>query len=605
MGSLNLAIKDIFRQKQRSFLFIAVQSPIIASGMIFYGISLSLQEQLGKTEVLFNSILVQLFNGHLNFLFFFAIGAGICVASILSSLLTIARMNDLAVIQSLGATFKKTQRLILSQIFLLTIFSGGLGWITGLFGLYIFSFLLGFESNPFEVLNLVSGLLYIIGLIIGTYFVAGFIVNIIIRKKSQEIIDGQYELIQFDSSKLWGFIPIKGKSALRLAYLFTKRSRILSWVVSFGMFMLIFVTSFGILGGNIIMTTTNSYIDRGYGEDIYVISTPEMSSLLQILYNPTQELIFNGTFLTEDYAIPSSFLSQLNASSNYETRLLLLGYVKLVPNVIFDPEQTNISTGWVVRQAYYWGLSSSTLFNYYGLGNFSVPRTSFVYLGDGIPQYALYGQKAHAIMPFYGETDEVHRLEIDGVFMDPFAHGNCVYMNSKEMVSLLNLSNPYMKNVLFISSPTEEIFELIEEYSLDYFSLNQKKEQYNQLCYSFWFTSTMAFVPVIISAALSLVAYSGLIARVILINDLRTIRALGSNQKLLRRIIIWVNFLILVIAAPLGIFFGYSTSFTLLIEEAIFPTIEAWIILVLEFVIMAVLVYWYLHYLFKEFYKSF
>jgi hypothetical protein len=605
MGSINLALKDIFRQKQRSLLFIAVQSPITASGMIFYGISLSLHAQLGNTEALFNSILLQLFYGHLNFLFFFSIGAGICVASILSSLLTIARMNDLAVIQSLGATFKRSQRLILTQIFLLTLFSGILGWIAGIFGLSVFSFLLGSSSNPFETLNLIFGLLYILGLIFGTYFVAGFIVNVIIRKKSQEIIDGQYEVMQIDSTKLWGFIPIKRNSGLRLAYLFTKRSRILSWVVTFGMFILILVTSFGILGGNIIMTTTNSYIDRGYGENIYVISTPEISSLLQNLYDPTHDLIFDGTYLTEDYAIPSSFLSQLPTSSNYETRLLLLSYVKLVPRVIFDPDQANVSTGWAVKQAYYWGLSTSPLFNYYGLGNFSVPNADFVHIGDGIPQYALYGQKAHAIMPFYGETDEVYRLEIDGVFMDPFARGNCVYMSSREMASLLELSNPSMKNVVFIVNPSAELFNLIEEFSLDFFSLKQNKEQYNALCYSFWFTSTIAFVPVIISASLSLVAYSGLIARVILINDLRTLRELGSNQKLLKRIIIWVNLLILAFAAPLGIFLGYSTAFSLLIEEAIFPTIEAWIILILEFITMAILVYWYLHYLFKEFYKSF
>ncbi|MHA1968805.1 MAG: hypothetical protein ACW964_13495 [Candidatus Hodarchaeales archaeon] len=138
--------------------------------MIFYGLSSSLSAQLGRTEAFFNSILLQVFNGQLSFLFFFSIGAGICVASILSSLLTIARMNDLAVIQSLGGTFKRTQRLILSQIFLLTFFSGVIGWILGIIGLSIFNLLLGFQQNPFESLNVLFGLLYIIGMIIGTYF---------------------------------------------------------------------------------------------------------------------------------------------------------------------------------------------------------------------------------------------------------------------------------------------------------------------------------------------------------------------------------------------------------------------------------------------------
>ena len=605
MGSLNLASKDILRQKQRSLLFIAVQSPITAAGMIFYGISISLQSQLGKSEALFNSILLQLFNGNLTFLFFFSIVAGVCVASILSSLLAIARMNDIVVIQSLGATFKSSQRIILAQIFLLTLMSAFIGWIMGIIGLSIFSTILGIKSDPFETLNIIFGILYIFVLICGTYFVSGFIVNLLIRKKSEEIVNGQYEVIEVNSTKMWGIFPIRKKPGLRLAYLFSKRSRILSWVVTFGMFMLILLSSFGILGGNIIMTTTNSYIDRGYGDNIYVISSSELSPLLQDLYNPATGLVFDDTYLNENFTIPSSFLSQLPTDSTHESRLLLLSKVKLVPRVVFDPELANVSTGWDIKQAYYWGLDTPLLFNYYGLGNFSIPNDDSVNIGDGIPQYALYGQKARSIMPFYGETDEPHRLNIDGVFMDPFAQGNCVYMNSKIMASIIELSNPSMKNVVFISNPNEEIFDLIEAFSLDYFSLNESELQYKSICYSFWFTSTIAFLPVIISTALSLVAYSGLIARVVLFKDLRTLHSLGSDQKFLRRLILWVNLLTLIFVAPLAIFLGFSLAYSLLIDEARLPTIEAWLILASEFVIMVFLLYGYLHYLFKEFYKSF
>ena len=605
MGSLSLASKDILRQKQRSLLFLAVQSPITAAGMIFYGISISLQSQLGKSEALFNSILLQLFNGNLTFLFFFSIVAGVCVASILSSLLAIARMNDIAVIQSLGATFKSSQRIILAQIFLLTLMSALIGWIMGIIGLSIFSTILGIESDPFETLNIIFGILYIFVLICGTYFVSGFIVNLLIRKKSEEIINGQYEVIEVNSTRIWGIFPTRKKPGLRLAYLFSKRSRILSWVVTFGMFILILLSSFGILGGNIIMTTTNSYIDRGYGDNIYVISSSELSPLLQDLYNPTTGVVFDDTYLNENFTIPSSFLSQLPIDSTHESRLLLLSKVKLVPRVVFDPELANVSTGWDIKQAYYWGLDTPLLFNYYGLGNFTIPNDDSVKIGDGIPQYALYGQKASSIMPFYGETDEPYRLNIDGVFMDPFAQGNCVYMNSKIMASIIELSNPSMKNVVFISNPNEEIFDLIEAFSLDYFSLNESESQYKSLCYSFWFTSTIAFLPVIISAALSLVAYSGLIARVVLFKDLRTLHSLGSDQKFLRRLILWVNLLTLIFVAPLAIFFGFSLAYSLLIDEARFPTIEAWLILASEFVIVAFLLYGYLHYLFKEFYKSF
>jgi hypothetical protein len=273
--------------------------------------------------------------------------------------------------------------------------------------------------------------------------------------------------------------------------------------------------------------------------------------------------------------------------------------------MVFDPDLINKSTGWTVKQAYYWGIDSDPLFNYYGLGNFSVPTEDSVHIGDGIPQYALTGQKSHAIIPFYDETDEIHKLEIQGVFLDPFARGNCIYANSRKIASMMELQNPSIKNVIFISNPSEEVLNLIEDFSLESFSLNENKAQYNALCRSFWITSTIAFIPVIFSAALSLVAYSGLIARVVLIKDLRTLRALGSNQNFLRQIITRVNFLIIIFAAPLAIFLGFSISYSFLIEDALLPTIEAWGILVLEFGIMALLLYWYLYFMFKEFYKSY
>ena len=108
-----------------------------------------------------------------------------------------------------------------------------------------------------------------------------------------------------------------------------------------------------------------------------------------------------------------------------------------------------------------------------------------------------------------------------------------------------------------------------------------------------------------VSAGLSLVAYSGLIARVILIKDLKILRALGGNQKTLMKVIIWVNFLLVLNAAPLAVFFGFVSSYSFLIADPLFPSIQAWLILGGEFLIMVLIIYRYLHSFFKDFYGSF
>lgn len=601
MSSLNLALKDIQRQKQRSLLFIAVQSCITASGMIMYGLAVVIQAQIGKSQAYFNNSIIQIFHGYLNFLLVFAVVTGILIAAILSSLLTIARMDDLAVLLALGGTFKRIQRVPLAQIFLLTLIAGLVGWIGGFVGLSILTVTLRLEAvNIGETLNLSFGLLYIVCQIIGTYFAAGFIVNLLIRKKFSEIIDGQYEVVEVDQDKIWG-ISMRGRIGFRLAYLFNKRSRILSWVMIGGTFMLIFLTTFGILGGNIINNTTNSYIERGYGTNVCVVTPPELEPLLRELYNPSRELQI--TFLNSSYVVPSSFVEQLPKNCTYEARLLLVGTIRMLTDIKTAPNGTILGGGNKTMETYYWGVNESTfsIFDYYGT-YITPPKSKNAQIGDGMLQSYLNQEVVAAFIP-KGEiiTD---RFNIEGVIMDPFARGHCVYMDSRKLAEMKDLQDETVKNVVFIENPDDEIINLIEEFSLGYFFLDSYKEKYFTLSNSFWVISTTAFIPAMISAGLSLVAYSGLIARVILIKDLRILQLLGANPKTLKRVILWVNIILLLYAAPLAVLFGFTLAYSFLIADPILPSIQAWIVLAVEFLVMMLIIYRYIHSFFKDFYSD-
>lgn len=610
MGSLNLAMKDIMRQKHRSFLFIFVQSSITASGMIMYGLAIGIETQLGHSEAYFNNSIIQIFDGYLSFLLGFAIVAGILVAAILSSLLTIARMDDLAILLALGGTSKKIQRVPLSQIFLIITFSGIIGWIGGLIGLSLFIVVLKLEIiNAGAILNLPFGIVYIIGQLIGTYIAAGFIITLLIKRKFREIIDGQYDVVKIDHTKIWG-ISTKKRVSFRLGYLLNKRSKILSLTMTCGTFMLIFLTTFGILGGNIIHITTNSYVERGYGDNIYVITSNDMVPLLQELYDPSGDLLFNSpllTSVTSENAINSSFIKQLPTNCTYEARLLMAGSVRMITDIKTDPSGGILGGGNKTMDTFYWGVNESafSIFNYYTV-NITVPSYSWVKtakLGDGLHQTFLNKEEIQAISPQW-EKPENLRYYIDRVIMDPFARGHSVYLSSDELTTLASL-DPNLKNVVFIVNPDDQVFTLIKEFEeLGFFALDEYQQYYITLSNSFWFISSFAFLPSMICAGFSLVAFSGIVAKIIFVKDLSILRALGGNKKTLMRVILWVNFFILLTVAPLAIFFGFLSSYLFLIEEPQFPSIQAWLLLGLEFLVMALIVYRYLHYLFKEFYAS-
>ena len=572
--------------------------------MIMYGLAEIIQSQIGQSRAYFNNAIIQIFNGYLNFLISFAIVTGILVATILSCLLTVARMDDLAVILALGGTFKRIQRVPLAQIFVITLISGVIGLIGGTLGLFSLTLLLQIGTIELESF-LPIGLVYVACQIIGTYFAAGFVVNLLIRKKMREIIEGQYEVVTVNQTRIWR-IPTKGRIGFRLAYLFNKRSRVLSWVMIGGTFMLIFLTVFGILGGNIIINTTNSYIERGYGTNFYVITRPELESLLKDLYDPMKEIQFNSPLLTSEYNIPTSFISQLPQNCTYEARLLFPGLARMITDIT----EINESSGWPIGsgnttfETYYWGINSSTfsIFDYYGI-TFAPPIGLDIYIGDGMIQSYPNDQKIGALIPKGDDINIVERFEIEGVIMDPFARGRCVYMDSGWLAKVNDII-PGQINVVFIKNPTNEIFRLIETFELSFFSLDDLKANYLTRSGSFWFVSSIAFIPAMVSAGLSLVAYSGLIARIILIKDLRIIRLIGGNPKTLKRIILWINVLLVLYAAPLAILFGFISAHSFLIAEARLPTIQAWLLLGTEFLVMILIIYRYIHSFFTDFYRS-
>jgi hypothetical protein len=116
---------------------------------------------------------------------------------------------------------------------------------------------------------------------------------------------------------------------------------------------------------------------------------------------------------------------------------------------------------------------------------------------------------------------------------------------------------------------------------------------------SFWIATTFASTPAIFSAGLSLVAYTGLVIRVILQKDLKIIRILGGKHHTILRVIIWVNLLGLR-ATPLALLLGYIFAYSFLIEDPVVPSIEAWGFLMFEFVIISILIYLYVKKLSKS-----
>lgn len=604
MGSISLAWKDILRQKHRTILFITVQMAVTASALTIFGLDISISSQLESNLSTLNNTVLQIFSGYLTFLQVFAIVASISVAAVLSSLLSIARMNDLAVLSTLGGTFKTIQRVPLAEIFLLSFISGILGSFVGFFILHIYKTLFHFTQAISIDRYFVTCSIFIALQIIGTYFTSGLIVNLIIRKKFREIIDGQFDLVPINPKRILG-LSTKNRPSFRLGYIFILRNRIISYVMAFGMLFLIFLCSFGILGGNIIIETTNSYSSLGYGgnQNIYVISTPEFAPILHDMYNPEVPVYFPEPFIYTDYVLPASFISEIPNDTEYVSRLLLVSTLKLIPSMVFDPDAIFTGVGVNEKYAYFWGqdINMKGFFQYYSVGENILLKHNYVLLGDGIPQKMFNKASFHSIMPL-GNVSEYRRYGVSGIILDPFARGNCVHMSLREMIDLFEIPDHQFRTVLFVRNPSENVLDLIEEYNLNVFPLEPLKQKYFTQSNNFWFLTSLGFFPIILSAGFSLAAFSGLIANVILYDDLSILHALGSSKKTMKGLILWVNSFILLYSAPLAIYLAFAFAVTSVISDPAQLSITAWILIATEILILILILQGYLNRFFKNFY---
>ncbi|MHA2154162.1 MAG: hypothetical protein ACXABU_02405 [Candidatus Hodarchaeales archaeon] len=597
MGSLNIAWKDVIRKPERSFLYIFTHSLLVATGINIFLISSVLQLQVDQATQMFNGSIINIMDMYLLFLTGFSFLASIISASVLASLLAVSRMKDLAVFQSLGGTFKQIQRIPIAEIFIITSIGGIVGIIEGsVLGALLLSFL------DFSILQIpiwefiLFSFLFLFFSAVGTYFAAGFVINVFIRRKFREILDSQYFLTPTHPKRIWG-IPTKKRTAFRLGHLLQTRARLVSRIMILGILVLTLISSFGILGGSIIQSTTDTYVKGGYGgEDLVIITpSPSFSDIIKRCYDPHEKLTFNPSPNFANEFIPGSFLSNLPSDTIFESRLLVLGTIRLLEAL----REVNdvISAVNSTFNSYIWGVDSSfsSIFNYYSVGGSSdYPTEDFMFMADGYHQFVIH-QGVMQVIPktANGDVLELQRFKVSKVLMDPFAKGYCTYLHINSLSELSQNITNTQRNVVFIKNPNEDILNLINISGFDYFYLNSYGKIYQSFSAQFWLVSNIVLLPVVLSIGLSLVAFSSLYI-LILEKDLYIMRVLGCKAKVMKRVIIWINIFVSLPGIFSGLLLGFSSSYSLLIPQPVLPSFSSWFLLISSFLLITILVEQYI-----------
>jgi hypothetical protein len=553
--------------------------------------SIAVDEYILREKIYLNGSIIRAFYGYISFLNNFSIFMVIIESSLLASLLTLSRIKDLAILQSIGGTYKQIQRIPLAEIFLITIIGNILGILEGIIGGGGLVFLLNLSMTEFNILKFtISVLILIVVSVIGSYLISSIFTGILLKKKFSEMLESQYQRKTLKSKKIWG-LSVKNKLSFRLGYIFQRRSQIISFIMVFGILILTTLFSIGILGGSIIQNSTDSHMEKGYGlsrsQDnvIVVTSSLVISKYLQDLYDPQKSLQFNLPEIRSSENIPDLFFQQLPPNTVLESRLLFQGSIKMLGNFqVKNNEIVNI--GNATFKSFFWCVDSSfgTIFDYHSyIDGPTLPYSDNIIIADGY-QLFLKEKDVDSLIPktINNYSLNVQRFNIARAVIDPFAKGFCTYMDISILSKLSIHLSGEGRNVVIIQNPSEIVYQLIQDYNLTYFSLNPFYSTYISNSNQFWFISNLTFIPVLFVLGLSMVAFSS-IATLLFQKDLYVIKVLGGRAFTFKRIILWLNILVGVPGILTGIILGYSIVYSNLSNYNVQPSIFSWIILILSF----------------------
>jgi len=376
------------------------------------------------------------------------------------------------------------------------------------------------------------------------------------------------ELSRYSPSKL-GF-------TFKMAYRSLLRRRLPTQQAIICLAAVLALVSVTIVGGVIANQTTQNYVRRAIGENVVLISHPDVSEQYVKFLSQFFEAKETGSinYLNPNYAISETLVSRLSiipGVQKADPRLILETTIYEVPGVIIDPERPDDPYTSVGDHR-----SSSALV----LGiNPESTISEWLILGRTLNETDLYSAligDSLAIKSF--DSPEVQgfrmlkqKFDIAGVCLDPLDNGDVVYVPFKALSKLVNQT---VCNVLLLQidpSNRSEVLSEIEEIcgtNLRVLELEGTLEKHLSSLNLLW--SSIMLLPLfsLITATICLISY-------MMLNitgqqrEFGIMRAIGAKPKAIIKMIFTQALIVTLVSGAIGIFAGFLVTFVFLIPDPV------------------------------------
>jgi ABC-type antimicrobial peptide transport system permease subunit len=616
LSKLDFALKDFYRKKEQTYPYVLVITLVIAITIFFIYFTTSLGLNLlliGVDSQLFFSGSINIVYSNFNTLILILM---ICLAVVLVVIITttmvITKKRDIAIMKALGTLPGSLYGFYLVEAYIIFIFGFILGLIFGFMGFGVFAivmlilkFPLQFQFDWFYTSILFGACL------LGIFAVSGFVLRKIGNQKIIKTFsrDIPYD---YDASKKLTFIP-KWLTALgfnlKMAVVNTirRKGEYRRYIIIFTLIFLIIIT-LG-LGTLVLGNSAQEWIRKAQGENFVVIGHEDTvkyySQMYEMFSNPSINIGKDDIdFIDPNYLFNLSDIADIQNIEEIEKtddRLIKFCDVEELNGHHFYYNYENESYGYDVVGQQRTGVfpimgvnSSNVLQKFEVEGRFITEAESSVNMtiGDGLAyNFFDYAFDQSLELVNYNKI-----FKVTGVVIDSFYSGYAGYVGLDTFRSELNSSSPLNLtteiNLVILQLKANTYNDIKDE--LEMIIKTNLSQSFTHLLLDGIFEANMnyllmitlypLFIIIILSIVIILSLYNyqkaGLMEKA---KDFLIMRAIGSKNRTLKRILYIESFFILVPSLLLSLALGMIINSTLLLDRAYLPS------LFLPFILFAIL----------------
>jgi ABC-type antimicrobial peptide transport system permease subunit len=576
MSETFFSLNDLLRRKLQTGLVVFGMALCVASTLFL--LLLSDKIGFGVLSIIENRLtasFLTIFSRFIMFVGFLIFVVGMVIISFLVFIMMSQRIRDIGLMKAAGCPNNLVFGYFMNELIMVAFVGCLLGVVLGIVGDYASTSLLnsmGFQatqgSATLWLTLIIFALFFVLSLIIG----AKPILDTAKVKPAMALSPSfSYGLSKESDFKGVSKAGLTVKMAVRS--LFRRKSATFRIILCLTVVFILVTVS--VAGGIVADRTTKSWVERAVGRDMVLVGHHDMCNSYELLLSKFHETKTSTPINYSDkrYVISDKILGQLESMPelSIDPRLIMEAQIEEVQGIVYGQQtgettvvgdnrkDTSLIVGIEPKRALsQWFLDGEFL---------TENQTSEAMIGDTIAQKIFTNPLVQNLTLF--END----FAIKGVCLDPINNGNVTYVPLATLQSISNISKP---NVIMVrisaTANRQESLDRIRtavkaaDSEFEVLELNEVLDKSLNFLGYIW--STIMFLPLLsLSAAiLCLVGYV-----ILSINEQRQefgiLRAVGAKPRLVLKIVLVQNLLVLLSSWAAGIALGIMVTLLILIPE--------------------------------------